>query len=140
MKANALDTPNWNQAMNGLENNGYWKAMELEIQTLLGKNAWVVLEREDNMNILASTLAFKCKRFPDRLVRKLKARFCVQGDCQIDGVKVLDTYALVVSWTTVQLLLILLVVLGLASKQVDYTAAFVQAKLAEDERVYIEMP
>jgi hypothetical protein len=83
------------------------------------------------MNVLPSTWAFKCKRFPDRLVRKLKARFCVQGDCQIDGVDVFNTYALVVSWTMVRLLLILLVVLGLASKQVNYTAAFIQAELAE---------
>jgi hypothetical protein len=56
LKANALRTPNWNQAMSGLESNGYWKAMELEIQTLLGKNGWViVLDREDHMNVLPST-------------------------------------------------------------------------------------
>lgn len=115
--------------------------MELEILTLLGKNAWVVLDREDHMNVLPSTWAFKCKWSLDRLVWKLKARFWVQGDCQIDGVDLFNTcYAPVVSWTTVQLLLILSVVLGLASKQVGYTALFFQAELAEDERVYVEMP
>jgi hypothetical protein len=140
MKANSMDTPNWHQAMNGLDSDGYWQAMELELETLLGKDAWVEVDREDYMNVLPSTWAFKCKRFPDGLVRKLKARFCVRGDCQIDGVDVFDTYAPVVSWTTVRLLLILSVVLGLATKQVDYTAAFVQAELDEDEQVFVEMP
>jgi hypothetical protein len=140
MKANSMDTPNWHQAMNGLDSDGYWQAMELELDTLLGKDAWVEVDRDDDMNVLPSTWAFKCKRFPDGLVRKLKARFCVRGDCQIDGVDVFDTYAPVVSWTTVRLLLILSVVLGLSTKQVDYTAAFVQAELDEDEQVFVEMP
>jgi hypothetical protein len=140
MKANSMDTPNWNQAMNGLESDGYWQAMELEMETLLGKEAWIEVDREDHMNVLPSTWAFKCKRFPDGLVRKLKARFCVRGDCQIENLDVFDTYAPVVSWTTVRLLLILSVVLSLSTQQVDYTAAFVQALLSEDERVYVEMP
>jgi hypothetical protein len=120
MKANAMDTPNWNQAMNGLESDGYWQAMELELETLTGKEAWTEVDREAHMNVLPSTWAFKCKRFPDGLVRKLKARFCVRGDCQIDNVDVFDTYAPVVSWTTLRLLLILSVVLSLATQQVDY--------------------
>jgi hypothetical protein len=101
MKANAADNPNWNQAMNGPESKGYWRAMELELETLISKNAWVVVERTSNMMVLPSTWAFKCKRFPDGLVRKLKSRFCVRGDCQIDGVDVFDTYTPVVSWTTI---------------------------------------
>jgi Reverse transcriptase (RNA-dependent DNA polymerase) len=92
------------------------------------------------MHVLPSVWAFKCKRFPDGLVRKLKARFCVRGDCQIDGVDVFDTFAPVVSWQTVRLLLILSVVLALATMQVDYTAAFVQAELGEHEEVFVEMP
>jgi hypothetical protein len=40
----------------------------------------------------------------------------------------------------VQLLLILSVVLALATMQVDYTAAFLQAKLGEHKEVYVEMP
>jgi Reverse transcriptase (RNA-dependent DNA polymerase) len=49
-----------------------------------------------------------------------------------------DTFAPVVAWLTVQLLLILAVVLGLATKQVDYTNAFCQADL--DDKVYVRMP
>jgi hypothetical protein len=140
MEANAADNPNWNQAMNGPEAEGYWKAMELELEMLISKNAWVVVKRTPGMKVIPSTWAFKCKRFPDSLVRKLKSRFCVRGDCQIDGADVFNTYAPVMSWTTIRLLLILSVVLDLATKQVDYTVAFVQAELNEGEQVYVEMP
>ena len=40
-----------------------------------------------------------------------------------------DVWSPLVNWTTVRLLLILSVVLNLATKQVDYTAAFVHAKI-----------
>ena len=90
------------------------------------------------MHVVPSTWAFKIKRFPSGLVRKLKARFCVRGDLQKQGVDVFETYAPVVSWTTVRLLLILSVVLNLATTQVDYTAAFCQAPINHD--VYIALP
>jgi hypothetical protein len=63
---------------------------------------------------------------------------CVRGDQQVEGVDFFDTYAPVVAWSTTRLLLILFVVLGLATKQVDYTNAFCQADL--DEEVYVRMP
>lgn len=153
-KANSEDTPNWEQAMNGPEKAGYWKAMTVEYETLeVDKDSWEIMDREDWMNVLPSTWAFRCKRFPDGTVRKLKARFCVRGDMQIEGVDYFDTYAPVVNWQTVRLMLILSIILGLATKQVDYTAAFVHAdidrdpnwdNMTEEQRsrsgVYIHMP
>ena len=93
------------------------------------------------MEVLPSTWALKCKRFPDGLVRKLKARFCVRGDKQIDGVNFdgEEIYSPVVNWNTVRLILIMSVILDLKTKQVDYTAAFVHAPIGKLE-VYVEMP
>jgi hypothetical protein len=105
------------------------------------------------MNILPLTWAFKSKRFPDGLLKKLKARFCICGYRQQEGVDFFDTFALVVSWTTVRLLLILSLILNLETTQVDYMAAFLHApidkdpdwdSLSEEERqrhgVFMEMP
>jgi hypothetical protein len=88
------------------------------------------------MNVLPSTLAFKCKQFPSGDIRKLKARFCVHGDRQVEGFDYFDTFALVVNLTTVRLMLILSIVLGLSTKQVDYTATFVYAPLDKDLNWY----
>jgi hypothetical protein len=67
--------------------------------------------------------------FPSGLVCKLKGRFCARGDRQIANVDYFSTFALVVSWTMVRLLLTLSVQLSLATKQVDYVSAFVHANI-----------
>lgn len=138
VKANAEDNPRWEEALNGPDAEGYWQAMEAELDALCKMNAWEVVPREQADRVIPSTWVFRCKRFPDGSVRKLKARFCVRGDQQIEGVDFFDTYAPVVSWTTVRFLLVLSVVLKLATKQVDYVSAFIQAHIHDD--VYVEMP
>ena len=50
--------------------------------------------------VLPSTWAFKIKRFPSGLLRKIKARFCVRGDQQVD-VDPFGTYAPVASWSSI---------------------------------------
>ena len=153
-KANSEDNPRWEQAMNGPDSEGYWEAMRVEIDTLENqKQAWEIVDRESWMNVLPSTWAFKCKRFPDGLIKKLKARFCVRGDRQREGVDFFETFAPVVSWNTVRLMLVLSLILNLATRQVDYTAAFLHADIDRDpnyenmtkeERrrsgVFVEMP
>jgi hypothetical protein len=114
----------------GPDKAGYWKACEIELDTLTQKrDTWDVVDHEPWMNLLPSTWAFKCKHYPDGSVRKLKSRFCCRGDQQIKGVDFFDTFAPVVNWMMVCLMLILSMILGLATKQVDYTAVFVQAPI-----------
>lgn len=131
--ANSADNPRWEEAMNGPNSEGYWQAMEKELKTLVtDMDVWDVVDREPWMNVLPSTWAFKCKRFPDGAVKKLKARFCARGDKQIENVDYFETFSPVVGWSTVRLLLILTLLLGLKTTQVDYTAAFVHAPIDRD--------
>ena len=138
--ASKEDNPTWWQAMNGPYAEQYFKAAEVEILTLEGKDSWVVVERTSDMNVLPSTWAFKLKRFPDGTVKKFKGRFCARGDKQIHGIDFFETYSPVVQWTTIRLMLILECVLGLVSKQGDVLCAFLHAILPDSECVYIEMP
>ena len=77
--------------------------MELEIDTLEALGAWEVLEYdlETMPNVIPSTWAFNCKRFPDGLIKKFKARFCACGNMQLEGIYFFETYAPVVHWTTI---------------------------------------
>jgi len=59
-------------------------------------------------------------------------------DQQVKGVDFFETYAPVVAWSTVHLLMVLSVVLGLWSVQVDYTNTFIQAPISDE--IYCEMP
>ena len=47
-------------------------------------DAWTVVEIKDDMNVLPSTWAFKCKHFPDGIIKKFKAIFCARGDKHIE--------------------------------------------------------
>ena len=87
---------------------------------------------------MGSLWAFRRKRYPDGRIRSYKARWCPRGDHQKEGVDFFETYAPVVAWSTVRLLLIMAVSLGLETRQVDYTLAFVHGDLKET--VYCEMP
>ena len=44
--ASAEDNPNWRQAMEGRFADEYWEAAKIEMQTLEGKEAWTVVDRE----------------------------------------------------------------------------------------------
>jgi hypothetical protein len=114
--------------------------MEVEIFTLESIDAWEVLHHEDNMNVINCTWAFKCKCYPDGLIKKFKARFCAPGDQQLEGIDFFETYAPVVQWTTICLMFVLEVLLGLKSLQVNVTCAFLHADLEENEKVYVNMP
>ena len=137
-KENASDNPRWHEAMNEPDKALYWEAMKVEISTLMKLEALELVSLKSDMNVLDSTWAFKCKRYPDGSIRKFKARFCCRGDQQVHGIDYFDTFAPVVSWTTVRILLILSVILGLDTKQVEDNCSFLHAPITED--VYVRMP
>ena len=56
----------------------------------------------------------------------------------MEGIDYYESYAPVASWTTIRMLLCLSVNQGWFTKQVDFSNAFVQAKLTEE--VYVSVP
>ena len=59
------------------------------------------------MKVLKGTWAFQLKRNPDCVAYRHRSRFCVRGDQQEYDVNYFETFALVVQWSTIRLLLIL---------------------------------
>ena len=66
--------------------------MKLEFATLEAINAWSVIDCLDH-HVIASTWAFKCKCYPDGLIKKFKAHFCARGNKQLEEIDFFDTYA-----------------------------------------------
>lgn len=88
--------------------------------------------------MLDGTWAFKLKRLPDGTPLKFKVRFCCRGDQQTEGVDYFETFAPVVQWSTIRLLLTSTLANNWSTGQVDYTNAFAQAMINED--VYVAPP
>ena len=92
------------------------------------------------MHVLPSTWAFHLKCFPNCLTKKFKARFCIHGDRQVEGVDFFETWAPVIQWTTVRSMMVLASCMNLVSTQANITVAFVHAPLGPDEHIYVLQP
>ena len=88
--------------------------------------------------VLPGTWTFKHKRYPDRCICKYKAQFCLHRDKQVVGIDISKTNVPTAQWSSVRLCFILTVILDLSSRQVDYTNAFVQAKVKTP--TFVELP
>eukprot|EP00804_Cyclotella_cryptica_P007533 CCRYP_010639-RD/>CCRYP_010639-RD protein AED:0.26 eAED:0.26 QI:0/0/0/1/0/0/3/0/643 len=138
---NTADNPTYGQAINSPHAEKWWEAMESELTTLESDlQAWELVPREPWMHVLPCTWAFRLKRFPNGLAKKFKARFCIRGDRQIEGVDFFETWAPVVQWTTVRSMLVLATRMNMVSAQADITAAFVHAPLGPEEHIYVRQP
>ena len=143
-KAKAMYDPytsNIGEALTSKYSEEFRSAIIKEIEELEKHNTWNIVRRDslpEGVNILPSTWAFKVKRYPDGRLRKHKARFCIRGDKQIEGIDYDDKYAPVVSWTTVSMMIRIALQERWKTRQVDFSNAFVQASLNED--VYILLP
>ena len=58
----------------------------------------------------------------------------------MEGIGFFETYASVVQWKMVRLMLILEVLVGLKSKQGNFTTAFLHAYIPENKKVHVEIP
>jgi hypothetical protein len=64
----------------------------------------------------------------------------VRGDFQVEGKDYDDKFSPVVPWSTVWLLLSIAASQGLAMRQVNFRAAFVQARLNKSKPIYVQSP
>ena len=132
------DMPTLHQIEHRNDKDDWIRAMKLEIEQLVALRAWEVVPRPSNQNVIKGTWAFKLKRLPDNTPYRYKARFCARGDLQREGVDYFETYAPVVQWSTIRLLLTTVLTENWTTRQVDYTNAFTQSDLKDD--VYVEFP
>jgi hypothetical protein len=84
---------------------------------------------------LLGTWVFRRKRAPDGEISKFKARYCVRGDLE-EGEP--ETFAPVKAWSSVRLFLVLSLTPNWGTCPINFSSAFVQAKLQDP--VWVHMP
>ena len=105
----------------------FFTAMEVELADHEECNHWTLMERKDlpiGTKTIMAIWSFKRKRFPDGTLNKHKARLCAHSGQQTWGLDYWDTYAPVVTWASVPLLLIVAKIHGLQSKSIDFVLLF----------------
>jgi len=138
---NANDTLTCSQMLWAPDKQEFLQAEETELKGLLDMNVWKyrrISTLPTNARLINSVWSYRRKRTADGHLVKHKARLCADGCQQQQGVDFFESYAPVITWTTIRLVLLLSVLLNLHCRQVDFTQAFPQADI--DIPVYLRMP
>jgi len=131
------DTLDYVTAMSDPDDRSRWReAARKEIAALESHGTWEMdLLENAQGKVLPGTWVFKLKRDPDGNPTKYKARYCVRGDLQ-DGEEM--THSPVCSWSSVRIFLVMSLKLNWKTISIDFSNAFVQAKLADP--IWIHLP
>lgn len=87
-----------------------WRAaMAYEINALLKQETWTLVPRNTTQNIVGCRWAYKIKRRSDGSIDRYKDRLVAKGFHQKPGVAYHDTFNIVVKFTTIRLVLSLVV-------------------------------
>jgi hypothetical protein len=131
----------YKQALQEEDYREFVKAMIKEITDHETREHWTLIDRDKippGTKTIMSIWSFKRKRHPDGTLNKHKARLCAHGGMQTWGQNYWETYAPVVNWASVRLILAVAKIHNLPSKSIDFVLAFPQAPL--EVPVYMELP
>ena len=135
------DTLHYGQMRRDPDRSLFEMDMQREVNDLVASGSVSIVRRETlpaQTKVIAAIWSFRRKRAPDWTVTKWKARLCPHGGQQVEGINFWETYAPVVTWSTVRLILILSLISGMKSRQLDYVQAYTQAPI--DCEIYMCVP
>nr|GEZ71668.1 retrotransposon protein, putative, Ty1-copia subclass [Tanacetum cinerariifolium] len=115
----------------------YWKeAIQSEINSIVHKNTWKLIDIPLRHKPIGHKWIFKKKLRPDGTIEKYKARLVAKGYCQKEGQDFFDTYSLVTRITSIRILIAITAIHNLIIHQIDVKTAFLNGEL--DEEIYIQ--
>ena len=118
--------PNWNQAI------------EEELKALKESKTWEIIARPAGKKLIGCKWIFTPKFNLDGSINKYKARLVAKGYTQTYGIDYQETFAPVVKFNTIQVLLSIAANLDWSLHQLDFENAFLGGNLKEE--VYMEVP
>ena len=116
-----------------------WKsAIAEELKAHETNGTWEIVEKPENRNIIDSKWVFKLQEEKAGKFRKFKARLCARGFKQLEGVDYSETFASVVRYDTLRLLLAIAAKEDLEMLQFDIKTAFLYGELQEE--IFMKIP
>jgi hypothetical protein len=120
------DAPQWIEAINS------------ELKAHQENGTWSLVERNPGVKTIDSKWVFKLMRNPEGDGYRYKARLCARGFLQQRGVDYNETFAPVVRYDSIRVLLALVAAENLELAQFDIQTAFLHGQL--EEEIYMEVP
>ncbi|KAE8225489.1 hypothetical protein CF326_g7860, partial [Tilletia indica] len=118
---------------------GKWnKAMDEQMEALVGMHTWDVVELPPGRKAIGSRWVYKLKLDEDGVAHRWKARLVAQGFTQVAGVDYFETFAPVARLDSLRVILALAAHFDWVIHQVDVVTAYLNGDL--EEEVYIRQP
>ncbi len=114
------------------------KAMNEEILSLLKNQTWMLVERPVGVNVMDCKWVLRKKFNSAGELVRYKARLCAMGYTQKLGIDYHETFAPVVKYKSLRILLVLANLLDYEVKHMDVETAFLNATMKEE--VYMRQP
>ena len=132
----------YHQAMAQSDLTKFRDAIVKEIKGHVDNDNWVLVPRSEvpeDQEVLDSVWSMRRKRnLTTNEVTKYKARLNIHGGQQTYGLNYEHTYAPVVTWFSIRLLLTMGLMLNWSVRQVDFIMAYTQAPIEND--MYMKLP
>ena len=136
------DTMYWDQALKQPDADKFIEAAIDEVSTHQRNGHWKIILRDKvptGVKVLDSVWSMKRKRrVKTNQVYKHKARLNVHGGQQEMGVNYWETYAPVVTWAAIRMVLILVILNNWHTVQIDFVLAYPQAEVECD--IFMQIP
>jgi hypothetical protein len=139
MLATESDDPQtYEQAITSKDSNEWKQAMQEEMSALKENNTWSLEKLPKDRKAIGAKWTFKKKINKEGKVERYKARLCAKGFSQKEGIDYNETFAPVLKYKSLRLLLALAAIKDWEVKQMDVQTAFLNAEIKEE--VYMQQP
>ncbi len=133
-----VEPQTYKQVLNSPQRTKWEQAMEKELASLKSNDTWSIVPLPKGANVIGSKWVFKIKSKADGTIDRFKARFCAKGFSQIEGLDFNETFAPVVRYKSLKIILVLANEWNYEIKQLDVVSAFLHADIKET--VYMKQP
>ncbi|CAN0884979.1 Retrovirus-related Pol polyprotein from transposon TNT 1-94, partial [Linum grandiflorum] len=124
--------------MNSMEASFWKEAADSEIQSIMSKHTWELVDLPKGCKAIGCKWIFKRKLMTDGSVERYKARLVIKGYSQKSGLDFFDTYSPVTKISTIRVLFALASIFNMAVHQMDVKTAFLNGEL--NEEIYMVQP
>ena len=132
----------FHQAMQQPDAGEFVKAVVKEVNGHIKQNHWKLVPRSevpDDCDVIPSVWSMRRKRdITTNEINKYKSRLNLHGGKQVFGLNYFETFAPVVTWFAIRLMLIVAILFMLALRQIDFVQAYPQAPIETD--MFMELP
>jgi hypothetical protein len=122
----------YREAVEGKEARFWKQAMKEEMNSHKENNTWTLAKLPEGRKTVGSKWIFKKKIGKDGQVERYKARLCAKGYTQEKGIDYNETFAPVLKYKSMRIILSLVAIRDLELKQMDVQTAFLNAEIKEE--------